>query len=366
MAFVSLIVGFRDREPERIRYFAESLKSQSDQDFEVIFVDFGSGAEISEQAVAIISEFKFIKYYFFNTRGQFWNRSRSLNFGISKSAAEFVFTCDIDFVFHPHFISHLKQEKDRATAKYFRVGFMTKGQTSAGGSVSHYSDEDAVGAMLLSKEVLQEIGGFDENFEIWGLEDNDLKHRIEKSPYPIKFSGGSNDIFHVWHPPAKSTGILPNGWLKFLSDYLNEKKSTLASPSQRFISPLDPERPILNRSTSDKVDLQLDCGKHFLAQKLDEAFDQLKPGQLLEVKIRTEKFDRISNGGLNRFVRSVNRGMTTAGFPIRVVNANMQSYLSPIERDEVIAYFIKKNQQKISDYLLPEKNGNDLRVIKRP
>lgn len=47
MPFLSFIVGYRNREIERVKLFLESLSFQSDKDLVVILVDFCTTEEIS-------------------------------------------------------------------------------------------------------------------------------------------------------------------------------------------------------------------------------------------------------------------------------------------------------------------------------
>jgi hypothetical protein len=82
---ISIVIGFKDREISRVKNSLDSLSLQnSDINFEVIFVDYGSEEECSNQLLLLMHNFSFVKYVKVNSRGWFWNRSHALNIGVTK------------------------------------------------------------------------------------------------------------------------------------------------------------------------------------------------------------------------------------------------------------------------------------------
>src|SRR5437868_8649576 len=108
MPFLSFIVAYRNRDLNRVRSLLDSLEKQSLKTFEVIFVDYGSDKNISAELNSILRKYNFASYHFLNTRGQNWNRGKCLNYGFRKASGDYIFTCDIDFVFAPEFLNKLK------------------------------------------------------------------------------------------------------------------------------------------------------------------------------------------------------------------------------------------------------------------
>ncbi len=57
----------------------------------------------------------------------------------------------------------------------------------------------------IDRGLLEEVNGFDERFEAWGVgEDSDLRDRAMRTrPRPIvRVMYGRNDVYHLWHPPV--------------------------------------------------------------------------------------------------------------------------------------------------------------------
>jgi glycosyltransferase involved in cell wall biosynthesis len=66
--------------------------------------------------------------------------------------------------------------------------------------------------MAYDRALLEEANGFDERFEGWGLEDDDLRDRVMRlGPRPrVKVLYGENDVFHLWHPVRGTPQDSPN------------------------------------------------------------------------------------------------------------------------------------------------------------
>lgn len=59
--------------------------------------------------------------------------------------------------------------------------------------------------MAIDRALFESLNGFDERFESWGLgEDSDLRDRVmrHRPRARVKVLYGTNDVFHLWHPPA--------------------------------------------------------------------------------------------------------------------------------------------------------------------
>jgi glycosyltransferase involved in cell wall biosynthesis len=64
----------------------------------------------------------------------------------------------------------------------------------------------------VDRALFEEVNGFDEAFVGYGLEDSDLRDRLMRTrPRPrVKVLYGKNDVWHLWHPPAATTGEKAN------------------------------------------------------------------------------------------------------------------------------------------------------------
>lgn len=360
MPFLSFIVGFRNRDTERVSLFLESLKAISSNDFELIFVDYGSDVEVSESVRQIVSNYSFAKYHFFDSRGQNWNRSKCLNYGYTHCKGEYVFTSDIDFLYSKDFVSIIKEIVTPTQAFYFKVGFLSQKQSqhihfnSEKYDIESYSNEEAVGALLISRKMFEEVGGYDEFYEIWGVEDNDLLYRIKMTGNKIDFYHTKTILWHIWHLPVKQSSVLPNGWLKYLKDYFEHKKQIISKPDQNFYCMHDPSRPILNKTdTISFKSIVINCSEKYLPLLLKIEMDMLNPNDGLILNFNFSTIDSVQMSGLNKLVKRVNKFFNSFKSPVHIENRNMDLYLSKDKAIDALQYFIKSNKSQIRDFYIP-------------
>lgn len=360
MPFLSFIVGFRNRDTERVKLFLESMNAINSDDYELVFVDYGSDEIISESVKSIVSNYSFASYHFFNSRGQNWNRAKCLNYGYSVCKGQYIFTSDIDFLYSKDFVDIIKEIVSPTRSFYFQVGFLSEKQSqtihfdSDKYEIESYSDEEAVGALLISRKMFDEIGGYDEFYEIWGVEDNDLLYRIKMTNNKISFYNERILIWHIWHLPVKQSSILPDGWLRFLKDYFECKKQSITSCNQNFYCKIDSTRPIINnkeRISFKKV--KVECSEKFLPILLKHNLMNLETNEGLCISFNFILFNNISKSRLNRLVENINKLFTKMKIPLHIKNVNMQEYLSQQEATDTIQYFLKINSDLILDSYVP-------------
>lgn len=371
MPFLSFIVGFRNRDTQRLTLFLESLKAMYNNDFELIFVDYGSDEAVSADVKTIVENYVFAKYFFFNSRGQNWNRAKCLNYAYKKSNGQYIFTSDIDFLYHKSFISIVKSIINPQTAYYFKVGFLSQKQSqnitidSENYDIENYSDKDAIGALLISRPMFDEVGGFDEFYEIWGVEDNDLLHRIRMTNNKIEFFEKKILVWHIWHLPVKQTSVLPEGWLKFLGDYFEAKKQTIILPNQNYYCKNDENRPVLNNKKLKEKTITINCSEKFLVLLIKNELQKLTSDEILCVKFNFSQYNSVLTSRVNKLVDTLNNFFKRIKTPLHVQNINMQLYLSPNKAIEQMQYFIKYNRELIKDFYLPENvTSEPIRFIK--
>ena len=361
MPYLSFIVGFRNRDTERVVLFLESLKAINSDDFELVFVDYGSDEAVSEKVKKIVSNYDFANYYFSNTRGQNWNRAKCLNYGYAHCKGKFIFTSDIDFLYSKNFISTIKEIVTPTQAFYFKVGFLTEKQSqnihldSEKYDIESYSDEEAIGALLISREMFDEVGGYDEFYEIWGVEDNDLLHRIKMTKNQITFFNSKTIIWHIWHLPVKQTSILPNGWLKFLKDYFEHKKQTITACNQNYYCKYDITRPIINnRDKINLIEININCSIRFLSFLLKHELLRLKTNDALMITFCFSEYNDVQKSTLNKLVKKINAFFVKFKSSLFLNNSNMSFYIGEQEAKDELQYFIKLNNDLIIDFYIPD------------
>lgn len=361
MPFLSFIVGFRNREIERVKLFLDNLFRIYHHDFELIFIDYGSSEKISYDVKDLVSKYEFATYYFFNSRGQNWNRAKCLNYGVSKSKGQYIFTSDIDFLFASDFVSIAKNIVTSSKAFYFKVGFLTQKQSknilpeTKNFEIESYSNEDAIGALLISRKMFEEVGGYDEFYEIWGVEDNDMLHRIKMTSNEIHFYNTATLIWHIWHLPVKNSNVLPKGWVKFLKDYFEHKKQSIRSGNENYYCHLDQSRPLFsNIGNIEFKEIKVNCSANYLNLLLKQELLKLNSNCGLKINFNFDNVNEINKTNLNKLVKLVNPIAKKVNRSLNIENSNMHLYLDKKTANDTIQYFIKINSELIADYIIPE------------
>ncbi len=202
--FLSILFAYRNRDLLRVKNVMESLNKQTNHDFEVIFVDYGSDKEYSEPLQALTNKYSFMKYYYVAHPGLLWNKSKAFNFGIRKAETDYIMTADVDLLFPSDFVSEIKTLCSSKTFSLFSYGYLSKSETRkvrekndlSELKPTHYGEIN--GAGLYQKSSLEDIQGFDEFYHFYGSEDEDLFIRLENSG--LKRNQNQNQILlHQWH-----------------------------------------------------------------------------------------------------------------------------------------------------------------------
>ena len=177
---ISILYAHRNRDSERIKLSFESLRKQELQNFEVIFVDYGSENKLVNELEELEREFPFVRFYHLPVAQVLWNKSKALNYGIKKSKGDFVFVADTDLVFHPK--TSLFWNKIQSPDKFylFLLGYLDKEESRELSNDYEFENlkphriGDVNGMILTSRESLLKVNGLDEFFHFYGAEDEDL------------------------------------------------------------------------------------------------------------------------------------------------------------------------------------------------
>ncbi len=246
---ISIIVAYRNRDVKRVQRFLESLSKQISTNFELIFVDSGSDLPLANEIQKNVESFSFAKYIYNDSRGRDWNKCIALNIGSKLSTGNFLYFTDIDLIFHEGYIEHLYSLRDAKNQTYTRV-FMVNEKfenydsifNEEINSISEISHTSGKGILLLSKEVFNEIGGYDEYYSDWGVEDNDIYIRLCAYGLVEKWADFEKyPVFHQWHITNERFHIYPEKWLDDISFHyiINQKKYKRNINSGKWIETKD-------------------------------------------------------------------------------------------------------------------------------
>ena len=211
----SFIYAYRNREPERIKATIESLSNQKIQNFEVLFIDYGSLPEFAEATERILSKYPFATYYYVAHKGLLWCKSKAINYGITRATKDQIFISDTDLLFREDFTKLLQQVKSEEAFSIFKIAYLSSNLSIAKATsllfdkrpYSHIGD--TFGVALFPKHALIEVRGLDTFFHFYGSEDSDLNARLLQAGYKQELQEGIY-LQHIWHPryPQKSREFL--------------------------------------------------------------------------------------------------------------------------------------------------------------
>ena len=116
---ITILYAYRNREISRVKRSLDSLASQTKQNFNVIFVDYGSKKETASEIKELVKHFSFCNYHYLFSELQPWNKSKAFNYVLKNLDSEYCFTADVDMIFHPEFTTVLEKKCNPDKATYF-------------------------------------------------------------------------------------------------------------------------------------------------------------------------------------------------------------------------------------------------------
>ncbi len=237
MPYFSVIIPLYNKE-NNIAATIESVLLQSFQDFEIIIVNDGSTDNSESKVLSLLNDK--IKYFKTENRGV----SQARNFAIEKSEGKILAFLDADDYWYVNHLEHLKLLRENfpeagllatnyefyfSEKRILKPSFLGISSDFDMGIVEdffHSSYEYRLAwtsAVAVPKNVLEEVGNFDENITLGAGEDSDLWIRIAIK-YPVAFINkvssrykmdGVNRISH--------SNTLRRKFSKLDKFYLNEK-----------------------------------------------------------------------------------------------------------------------------------------------
>ncbi len=206
---LTILFTYRNRELERVKIAMDSLVAQSDSNFTVLFIDYGSSLSHSKALQKLLSNYSFVSYFYSYHIDQPWSRAKAVNIGIRLVNTPYVFISDIDMIFKPNFIDVIQKAKDPMVSVYFKVGFLNRSESKKSQPFDNYkisfsSQLGAQGLSLFPIEALKKVRGFDEFLHFWGAEDEDIHNRLLKAGYQVTFYEKEILLLHRWHPTYRN------------------------------------------------------------------------------------------------------------------------------------------------------------------
>lgn len=198
---ISIIYAYRNRGIQRIKASLDSLRHQTNKSFEVIFVDYGSKPSLTNQMEELTQLYSFTTYYFLPTETMLWNKSKALNFGIKNAKNPYIFIADVDIIFRTIAVDFMITNMNPHIVNLFTLNYLSQEESQK--LYQNYNVDELVinhtgevnGLVLVSKEAIYKVHGYDEFFHFYGAEDVDLYSRLEHAGYDIM----KNDVSLFYH-----------------------------------------------------------------------------------------------------------------------------------------------------------------------
>ncbi len=203
---LTIVMGYRDRDLDRVERCLRSLGRQTRTEFKAILVDYGSSVQNSINIRSLVEQFKFCDYAHSDTRGWPWNRSKALNIGIRLAETDFVLATDVDMMFNHDFIETIMEYQDGHSLIHCAPYWLPEG-FSDWNYIDNYRSSfqkgdraQRGGCQCAPRRFLLKTNGYDEALEYWGAEDDDLYQRLMKVGLREIWVDDQTAMYHQWHP----------------------------------------------------------------------------------------------------------------------------------------------------------------------
>ncbi len=249
---VTVLVGIRNRCDYRI---ANTLRSIREQTYptdlvHIIVVDYGSDPKSARLTVDACREHD--AEYVRVDEAPVWSRARCLNVGIRRTTTKFLLTSDADIVLSPRYLSDAVRALRRSPLSVVcspmldlpeeSIDALRRAAESDEGLQSEewrgrcsarfgWALHPSIAVALTAFFAI--IRGYDEYYEGWGAEDDDLMRRFRYLGLDPIGSGSESFYLHQWHP--KFEGLSEQGHRKYVlrnRAYFETHHSILRNPGE--------------------------------------------------------------------------------------------------------------------------------------
>lgn len=214
---LSILFAFRNREQIRVKRCLDSLSKQTHTNFEVIFVDTGSELELAAEIKKLVESYDFATYIYTDTRGLYWNKGEAINIAADRATADYLLSTDIDMIYAENFVE-VMLEKASPDARVNAFNYFLPEDFNDWRNIQKYKDDfqkgdktQVGGALMIPKAVYDEIGGYDEYYRLWGLEDIDFTRRLDWYGLKHITVGDETSYYHQWHRQGYWKNIINYG-----------------------------------------------------------------------------------------------------------------------------------------------------------
>lgn len=204
---ITIVFTYRNRTLDIVSNCFESLKRQTNSNFKVILVDYGSSDTFAEGLKKLANKYSFIDLHYVPATQQLWSKCRAINLALKACDTPYFLQGDIDLIFHPEFIETALKHGNENTATYYQYGFLAERDSGKHGEfhdfeVDFKGGDEVTGTTLFPTATLKAIHGYDEFYHGWGAEDTDVHIRLKNFGLTVNFYDTKILVKHQWHPKA--------------------------------------------------------------------------------------------------------------------------------------------------------------------
>lgn len=341
---VSIIVGFKNRDLQRVKIALGSFSQQSSKSFELIFVDYGSTDMISESVKEFITSLPFAKYIYVYSDGWFWNRAHALNIGVKHAQYNTLLFYDIDLIVEPNFIQKILSLDFSSQFYTFSCYYLPEEFIINQFNLKNIATQlfqNYVGLCAVSKQAINTLQGFDEYYFVWGVEDDDLYERLILNGLShSKFNANQINVYHQWHKSESPSK--PSIWYLTMVSYLYQKQKVKIENKEWGSCTKISDRKLLNneRVISNKLSFSNDFNLYYFNSFI-KAIYQLESGQIVHIEYKDQN-SQVKERTWN--IKSL--------FKKKGNINNPPEHFNKKEIVSFIQYFIGSNRHLIDDYFI--------------
>ncbi len=361
MPLFSLLLPYRNRDMLRLKRCLESLSAQDFNDFELVLVDYGTEKKLAAEVAALCANYNFVRLIYNDFEGHLWNRSHALNTALNATEAVYIITLDVDMIYCPHFLTAVKARAQPNLLLFYGCYYLP--QNFQAYSTLHTqtpkdlpeSDAAALGIFVAPRAAMQEVGGFDEYFRVWGVEDLDMRTRLVA--YGLKnerLQTKDAPVFHQWHAASDVRSNMPADWKQKMLDYYHAKtfpkdlKNPKANWGRLLATNGRPALCLKNEAPNYTFEFPLEYALLGWVKR----FMLLNSGDFLILKQSTQLFET-KQSRLGPYMAAANRILAKIKISYRLTDLETNrrgQALTFYELRDALFYFLYYFENEIADY----------------